>query len=151
MLFKLLKTKKIKNKKITSVSVVIFNDSKEILVVRLLKRGWDIPGGHVEDRDRDVFETAEREVMEEACVEIKDCNILTIIRSYYYREPTYMLILSAKVGKIYEFNKNKESLDRKFMNPLDFLEIYSRINNVELMRGVIKSAISNNELQNKNN
>lgn len=131
MIFKLLKTKKIENKKITSVSVVVLNDSKEILTVKLSKRGWDIPGGHVEDRDRDVFKTAKREVMEEACVEIKDCKISAIIRSYYYKEPTYMLFLSAKVGKVYKFNKNKESLDRKFINPLDFLESYSSVNNVE--------------------
>jgi len=65
MIFKLLKTKKIENKKITSVSVVVLNDSKEILTVKLSKRGWDIPGGHVEDRDRDVFKTAKREVMED--------------------------------------------------------------------------------------
>lgn len=38
-----------------------------------------------------------------------------------------MLILSAKVGKIYEFNKNEESLDRKFMNPLNFLKVIVKI------------------------
>jgi len=141
MLFKLLKTKKIKNKKITSVSVVIFNNFKEILAVKLLERGWDIPGGYVEGGDRNIFETAKREVIEEAYVEIKDCKVSTIIRSYYYKEPTYMLILSAKVGKIYEFNKNEESLDRKFMNPLNFLKSYSKNNNFELMREIIKNAM----------
>lgn len=141
MLFKVLKTKQIKDKKITSVAVVVFNDFKEILTVKLFKRGWDIPGGHVDDKDRDVFQTAKREVMEEACVEIKDCKILTIIRSYFYKEPTYMLILLAKVKKIYEFDKNKESLERKFINPLDFLENYSKNNNVELMNKIIEEAV----------
>lgn len=41
MLFKILKTKEIKNKKITSISVIIFNNFKEILAVKLLERGWD--------------------------------------------------------------------------------------------------------------
>lgn len=99
------------------------------------------PGGHVEGGDRNIFETAKREVIEEAYVEIKDCKVSTIIRLYYYKEPTYMLILSAKVGKIYEFNKNEESLDRKFMNPLNFLKSYSKNNDFELMGEIIKNTM----------
>jgi len=37
VLFKPLKTKNIKNKKITNVAAVIFNNQKEILIVKLKK------------------------------------------------------------------------------------------------------------------
>jgi len=40
-----------------------------------------------------------------------------------------MVIFKADIVEILEFKENKESLEIKFIKPLDFLKIYSKDNN----------------------
>jgi 8-oxo-dGTP diphosphatase len=140
-MFKPLKTKDIKNKKVTSVAAIVFNDKSEILIINLIKRGWDIPGGHVEKIDKDVYETLRREVLEEAFSKIKNIKISTVIRSYSNKEPTYMVIFKAEIDELLEFKGNKESIERKFVKPLQFLKIYSKDNDFDLMNKIIENVI----------
>jgi radical SAM superfamily enzyme YgiQ (UPF0313 family)/8-oxo-dGTP pyrophosphatase MutT (NUDIX family) len=111
--------------KITSVAVVVFNNQKNILTVNLRERGIDLPGGHVEKNDSDIFETAKREVREEACTELEENLMLcAIIESRYTFPPTYMVVLAGKIKKLYPFRETNEVISRSFLKPQEFLERY---------------------------
>src|ERR1043166_6581527 len=68
---------------ITSVAVVPFTPDGRI-VAALLDRGVDLPGGHVQETERTIEETARREVMEEVGITLKDLFAVNIIQSDYY-------------------------------------------------------------------
>jgi 8-oxo-dGTP pyrophosphatase MutT (NUDIX family) len=92
---------------ITSVAVIPFVDNGEIMVTRL-KRGVDIPGGHVEPADADIAATASREAAEEAAIELARPLYVVGVISSDYKGPgpddvTYMLITTCRVSKINEF------------------------------------------------
>ena len=65
---------KLTNEKYTQVSGYIFNDKNQLLIVKNGKT-WTIPGGHPEEGESQL-ETLNRELMEEACVTLKDINYL---------------------------------------------------------------------------
>ncbi len=54
--------------KMTSVASFITNNNN-LLLVYVRSRGWDIPGGHI-DNGESIFEAAQRELIEEAGIEI---------------------------------------------------------------------------------
>lgn len=74
-------------KSVTSVSVMSFTKSGNIVAVRLRHRGIDLPGGHVEPGERAPEETMNREVMEEACMTIRDAVLTEVIASDYLNSP----------------------------------------------------------------
>lgn len=94
-----------------------FNDKGQILAVHN-KRGWDIPGGHVE-----TGETAEqalhREVLEEACAIIED---LILFMSATAQKT--MLFYAARVKELLSFKAENETDERKFMRPEELLTVY---------------------------
>lgn len=99
--------------KYTQVSGYIFNEKKELLIVK--SRGnWTIPGGHPELYEYTIG-TLIREVMEEAFVSIKDIKYLGAVEVVEKKEKYYQLRYFAKVDKIYEFKENCEVSDRKFV------------------------------------
>ena len=90
--------------------------------------------------DKTIYDTANREVKEEASVEIKDnLRLSTVIRSYYYNTPTYMIILVGKIKKINPFRKNEEVISRMFMNPKNFIRRYKY--DKSLMSKIIKRSL----------
>jgi 8-oxo-dGTP diphosphatase len=54
---------------VTSVVAVVFNESGQLLVVRVRSRGWDLPGGHVEPGES-LTDAVVREVAEESGVRL---------------------------------------------------------------------------------
>jgi 8-oxo-dGTP diphosphatase len=113
---------------ITSVAVIPFVDNGEIMVTRL-KRGVDIPGGHVEPADADIAATASREAAEEAAIELARPLYVVGVISSDYKGPgpddvTYMLITTCRVSKINEFTAEFESLGREQTTLDTFLKQY---------------------------
>lgn len=99
--------------KYKQVSGYIFNGKNELLIVKN-KDTWTIPGGHPELYEYTIG-TLIREVMEEACVSIKNIKYLGAVEVLEEKEKYYQLRYIAKVDKIYEFKKEYEISERKFI------------------------------------
>lgn len=66
-----------------AASVAVINNNNEILLVKNWKRGWEFPGGYVENGES-VMSAAIREVKEEAGIEIhltKFCGLIQDIKN----------------------------------------------------------------------
>lgn len=57
-------------KHIVSASCLVTNDENEILLIKSPRRGWELPGGQVENGEA-IVDAAMREAKEEAGVDIK--------------------------------------------------------------------------------
>lgn len=114
--------------KITSVAVVPFTPEGHI-VAAVLDRGVDLPGGHMQEAENTIEETARREVMEEVGITLKDLFVIKVIQSDYYGSApddlTYMIILTAFVQELQTFTPNLESTGRLVLDIEDFLAQYT--------------------------
>jgi 8-oxo-dGTP diphosphatase len=113
---------------VTSVSVVPLLSLDEVVCVRL-KRGIDIPGGHVQEGETSFAEVARRESYEEATIQIEDPSIVMTIESDYYgtkpQDLSYLLTVAARVQRLEQFVPSEESSERLILSPLRFLELYT--------------------------
>ena len=69
-------------KSIISAAAVVFDDKGRILLVKSPWRGWEVPGGQVEEHEA-ITEGLKREVMEESGIEIeiiKMCGIFQNVK-----------------------------------------------------------------------
>ena len=107
--------------KYTQVSGYIFNDDNELLIVRN-ENTWTIPGGHPELYEYTIG-TLIREVMEEACISIKNIKYIGAVEVIETNEKYYQLRFVATVDKIHDFKKEYEISERKFVK-LDDLKKY---------------------------
>lgn len=100
--------------KYTQVSAYVFNENNQLLIV---KNGstWTIPGGHPE-KGETKLETLEREMMEEACITLKEINYLGAVEVVENDEVYYQLRYTAFVKDILPFKKEWEIDERKFIN-----------------------------------
>lgn len=103
---------KLNGEKYTQVSGYIFNEKNEMLIVRN-DNTWTIPGGHPEKSETEI-ETLNREVMEEACVTIKDINYLGAVE-VIEGEKYFQLRYTAKVNEILPFKQEWEICERQFV------------------------------------
>jgi 8-oxo-dGTP pyrophosphatase MutT (NUDIX family) len=108
------------SEKYTQVSGYIFNDNNELLTVK--SEAWTIPGGHPEPNETKE-ETLVREVMEEACITIKDIKYLGAVEVVENGETYYQLRYTAKVDEVLPFNQEWEVSERAFVS-LDKLQDY---------------------------
>lgn len=122
--------------KYTQVSGYIFNENNELLIVQN-KDTWTIPGGHPELYECTIG-TLIREVMEEACVSIKDIEYLGAVEVIESGEKYYQLRYFAKVKEVYEFKDEWEINDRKFVK-LDDLDKYITWSNGKTFQAQIES------------
>lgn len=111
-------------KDVTSVSVIPFTASGNIIAVRLRHRGVDLPGGHVEPYEHTPEETMNREVMEEACMTIKDAILVEVIASDYFEHPSYMLLYGAYIDELFDFVPSEEASERIEITQDDFIDQY---------------------------
>lgn len=104
----------IASEKYTQVSAYVFNENNQLLIV---KNGstWTIPGGHPE-KGETKLETLERELMEEACVTLKEINYLGAVEVVENDETYYQLRYTAFVKEILPFKKEWEIDERKFID-----------------------------------
>ena len=102
------------NKKHTQVSGYVLNEQNQLLIV---KNGntWTIPGGHPEAGETKE-QTLNRELMEEACVTLKDINYLGAVEVVENDDVYYQLRYTTKVNEILPFVQEWEICERKFIN-----------------------------------
>lgn len=105
---------KLKNKKYMQVSGYIFNEQNQLLIVKN-GNAWTIPGGHPE-KDETKEETLSRELMEEACVTLKDIQYIGAVEVVENGETYYQLRYTAKVLDLLPFKQEWEICERKFIN-----------------------------------
>lgn len=104
---------KLNGEKYTQVSAYIYNEKNQLLIV---KNGdnWTIPGGHPEPGETQE-QTLERELMEEACVTLKDIIYLGAVEVVENGETYYQLRYTAKVLEVLPFDTEWEVDEREFV------------------------------------
>ena len=124
--------------KITATFAFVQNDDREILVMKN-ERGWDIPGGHL-DENEDVLDATHREVLEEACVTIKNVGFFALIKN----ADTAMSVFRAEPVEEKEFVQNIEdpTSDRTWMSADQFMKVYSGGDKV-MMSGLLAELPAN--------
>ncbi len=118
--------------KYTQVSGYIFNDKNQLLIVKSGK-SWTVPGGHPEAGETKE-QTLKREIMEEACVTLKDIKYLGAVEVVENGETYYQLRYTAKAKEVLPFAKEWETTERIFVD-LDDLPNY-----IKWSKGVTFSA-----------
>lgn len=123
---------------VTAVAVVACLDNKILFIKN--KRGWDIPGGHVEKTDNTIEETARRELWEEACTECGKFKLVGFMISDYYQDrKTYIIILKTRVTCLLEFKPKHETIKRRLMLPQECVKHY--YGNPLLMEKLLNAAL----------
>ena len=116
--------------KVTSVCVIPFTEDGQ-MVATIIDRGIDFPGGHVQEGEQTLQETADREAMEEACITLHPIKVVSYVESDFYgSEPdqlTYMVVTTAKVKDILPFTPNEEAHGREILSPEAFLERFENL------------------------
>jgi len=112
--------------KITGVLVVPFTNEGRVVAVKHIKRGWDLPGGHLEVMDKRIMDAARREAYEEAKIRlrllkksnaIKFCGVIPELDGY-------MIVVAGLVNRIDEFKANDEIIAREILKTEDFIARY---------------------------
>jgi len=127
----------LEGKKHTQVSGYVFNDKNQILIVKNGKT-WTIPGGHPENNEK-YLETLTRELMEEACVTLKDEKYLGAVEVVENGETYYQVRYTAKVKDILPFKQEWEISERLFVDLKD-LDKYITWSKGITFNGQIESA-----------
>lgn len=128
--------------KVTSVAVVPFTDKGDI-VLALLDRGADIPGGHMHKDETTLEQTARREAMEEAFITLGPLKTALVIQSDFYGsaqdELTYMVVMTGTVTAFDDEKPDGETMGRKIMPPEQFIAEY-KAGDRNFMEEIVKTA-----------
>ena len=101
-------------KHIVSAAVIVMNEKQEILLLRGPKRGWEMPGGQVEEGES-LKAAAIRETMEETGIEVDILSFCGIFQNVQ-RSICNTLFLAKPVGG--KLTTSSESLEVGFF-PLE--------------------------------
>lgn len=101
-------------KHIVSAAVIVMNEKQEILLLRGPKRGWEMPGGQVEEGES-LKAAAIRETMEETGIEVEILSFCGIFQNVQ-KSICNTLFLAKPVGGI--LTTSSESLEVGFF-PLE--------------------------------
>ena len=124
------------NERYTQVSGYVFDNENRLLIVK--SEAWTIPGGHPEQGETPL-ETLTREIMEEACVTVKNARYLGAVEVVEKGEIYYQLRYIAKINEILPFKKEWEISERAFAALAD-LDKYIKWANGATFRAQIESA-----------
>ncbi len=110
---------------ITSALALVF-DGNQLLMTNLTKRGWDVPGGHINSGELPE-QTVQREVLEETGAYVRDLRIFGydkfIIQApkpeaYQYPYPvSYQIFYWGRIGQLEPFVPTQEAIGRKLFKP----------------------------------
>lgn len=110
---------------VTGVIAICFTADGKLVAVNIRKRGWDLPGGHVEEGETDPITTLNREVMEEAYMTVTEPQLVEVIQSDYFDDrKSYMLVYAALVDEMLEFVPTDEVSARQAMDVEEFIDQY---------------------------
>lgn len=122
---------------VTAVAIVACLNNK-ILFIRN-KRGWDIPGGHIEKSDATLEEAVKRELAEETCVQCHKVELTGYMVSDYYPDrPTYIAIFRTELSSVPKFEPRHETLECQLVSPKEAVNLY--YGNPTLIKTVINTA-----------
>lgn len=96
-----------------SVGVIILNANSEILLIKSPRRGWEYPGGQIEN-DESIEIAAKREVFEETGYRIKIQNFCGIFQNL--SQNICCFLFKAKTVSKREFTPNHEALEIDFFS-----------------------------------
>lgn len=119
----------------TSAYILLFNDAEQILAVKN-ERGWDIPGGKIEEGEN-AEQAARRELQEEASASAESLHLFTV--AHDVKTDYVMAFYKGNLATLNSFNREFETTQREFMHPLEFLELYGG-GNKPLMQKILKIA-----------
>lgn len=117
---------------VTSAHGFCFLEGK-LLLVKLNHRGWDFPGGHMEEAETEE-ECFKREALEEGYVE-GQCSLLGHIivdhsensqwnKDSKYPKVGYQVFYRMDIKEVLNFDPHYESSERIFMNPENIEDFY---------------------------
>jgi len=101
-------------KHIVSAAAIVINEQNEILLIRGMKRGWEMPGGQVEEGES-LHNAAIRETKEESGVDIEIIRFCGIFQNVD-RSIVNTLFLAKPIGG--ELVKTEESMETRYF-PID--------------------------------
>ena len=102
---------------VSAVIALVLDENRKLLVVKN-QRGWDFPGGHVEQNETPEA-ALHREVLEEAYAKIRNPRLFmsaSLERS--------MLFYVAEIAELLHFRAEHETTARTLMEPAEFLAAY---------------------------
>ncbi len=116
---------------VTSAFGLVF-DSDCLLMTKLVARGWDIPGGHIEDGETPE-QAVRRELFEETAVIAQSLTLFAHAQitihaerpdNYKYPYPvSYMVFYVGRVGEIRPFRPTAEAEARQFFPPAEAIQL----------------------------
>ena len=115
--------------KLITAHVVPITSDGNVIAVNIIGRGWDIPGGHIDDGEPSPVVALRREASEEAQITVTAPILIDILELKsdslgYLADRPYMALYAAKTDEVGEFNPNEEVSARETMTPGAFIENY---------------------------
>jgi 8-oxo-dGTP pyrophosphatase MutT (NUDIX family) len=132
----------------TSAAVFAFHED-EVLLVNLAERGWDIPGGHIEQGESPE-QAVRRETVEEAGTELDEVLLLghthvhlsgPVPSDYKYPDPdAYLTLYWARIAAFGQFAGNVESLEARLFSPSEALALENLRRSPEFLEEALRLA-----------
>lgn len=126
------------NDLVTSVHGFCFQGD-DMLLVHLQDRGWDFPGGHL-DEGETPEQCFHREVFEEAAVRGDAVYLGSIVVDHTenvlwedtspYPKIGYQVFYKMTITEVHPFHLNEESSERRFINPNEISSYYKNWHSV---------------------
>lgn len=104
---------------VSAVFLVAFSNNK-VLAIRN-ERGWDIPGGHLEN-DETLLKGLERETLEEAGAHFKNAEAFAVLSSK--NSEKVMLFFTVPSCNLETFIPSEDALERELLSKDELLQRY---------------------------
>lgn len=113
---------------ITSVHVVPIANDGNIVAINVINRGWDIPGGHVDEGESSPLDALRREALEEANVSLLEPVLVDVLmlesETLDISTKPYLLMYAAEIWELNTFTPNNEVSQRLLMTAKMFVDSY---------------------------